>query len=260
MNLQSQICKSFCDGFHVREVPKGYAITSPFTWMDDEPLVFYANKRDNQIRFEDSGATLLYLEDIAGDLTAEARMETIRDLASQHGVNYDDDAITFSSQWFNKENAGNGVINFLSFMNRIQDMQFLSREKAENLFREDLIETINSHFKSGYSVTERQEISPNGAGYISDILISSDNGNSAAIYAATAEVKVLEALLAAELIRRESLSSITPFLVFEDYIGSSVSQKNRKRSMNNDVLKLADWSGGKEEIIGKIEATLKEAA
>jgi DNA-binding transcriptional regulator YhcF (GntR family) len=260
MNLQNQICKTFCDGFHVREVPKGYAITSPFTWLDDEPLVFYANKKDNQIRFEDSGASLMYLEDIAGDLTSEARMETIRDLASQHGVNYNDDAITFSSQWFDQENAGKGVINFLSFMNRLQDLQFLSREKAENLFREDLIEAINGHFKAGYNVSERHEISPNGAGYISDVFVSSVNGNSAAVYAATAEVKVLEALLAAELVRREGLSHITPFLVFEDFIGSSVSQKNRKRSMNNEVLKLADWSGGKDEIIGKIEATLKEAA
>lgn len=260
MNLQHQICKSFCDGFRVKEVPKGYAITSPFTWLGDEPLVFYANKKENKVRFEDSGASLLYLEDVAGDLTSDIRMETIRDLAKQHGVNYDDDSVIFSSQWFNQEDVGKGVISFLSFMNRLQDMQFLSREKTENLFREDLVDTINSHFKDGYVVHERRDISPNGAGYIADILISSVNGNSAAIYAATAEVKVLEALLASELIRRDNLTSITPFLIFEDYIASPVSQKNRKRSMNSEVLKLADWSGGKEDIIGKIEATLKQAA
>lgn len=260
MSLQQQICKSFCDGFRVREVPKGFAITSPFTWLGDDPLVFYANQKDNKIRFEDSGASLLYLEDVAGDLTTDTRMETVRELAKIHGVNYDEDAVTFSSQWFDKDQAGKGVIEFLSFMNSLQDLQFQNREKAENLFREDLLEAIKGHFKDGYTVSERHEINSDKGGYITDVFVRADNGRSAAVYAATAEVKVLEALLAAELIRREGIETVTPFLVFEDFISSSISQKNRKRSMNNEVLKLADWSGGKEEIIGKIESTIKRAA
>ncbi len=260
MRLKKQICESFCDGFRVREIPKGFVITSPFTWMGDEPLVFYAREKDNKIRFEDSGASLLYLEDIAGDLTTNTRMETVRELARSHGVNYDEDAVTFSSQWLENDQAGRGVIDFLSFMNRLQDLQFQARDRAENLFREDLTNAIKDHFRSGYTVTERHEISSDKGGYITDVFVQSDSGKSAAVYAATAEVKVLEALLAAELIRRERIENITPFLVYEDFISSSISGKNRKRSMNNEVLKLADWSGGKEEIIGKIESTIKRAA
>lgn len=259
MTLQNKICTAFCDGFRVREIPKGYSITSPFTWMESEPLTFYASEKGGKIKFEDSGASLMYLEDIAGDLTTDTRMETVRELARQHHVNYDDDNVTFSSQWMDAAQAGRGVIDFLSFMNRLQDLQFLSREKAENLFREDLIECIKSHFTDGYVVRERHEISPDKGGYISDVFVEANNGASAAVYAATAEVKVLEALLAADLVRRENLTSITPILVFEDFITSPISQKNRKRSMNNEVLKLADWSGGKDEIIGKIEATIRAA-
>jgi hypothetical protein len=244
----------------VRSVPKGFAIVSPFKWLEDEPLVFYAVENSGKLRLEDSGASLLYLEDIAGDLSTDIRMETIRELATQHGVTFDEDAVTFSTQWFDEAEAGRGVIDFLSFMNRLQDLQFLSRERAENAFREDLIANINEHFGAGYKVNERQEISPDKGGYIADVLVQSDAGRSVAVYAATAEVKVLEALLAAELVKRESLYSLTPVLVFEDYINSTISKKNRRRSMNNEVLKIADWSGGKEEIIEKIEASFQIAA
>jgi len=260
VNLQDAICRSFCDGFRVKPIPKGYSIVSPFSWLEDEPLVFYAAKKSGKLRLEDSGASLLYLEDVAGDLSTDTRMETIRDLAAQHGVTFDEDAVTFTTQWFDEADAGRGVIDFLSFMNRLQDMQFLSKERAENAFKEDLISSIQEHFGEGFSVNEKQEISPDKGGYIADVLVRSDNGKSVAVYAATAEVKVLEALLAAELVKRESLHSLTPVLVFEDYINSTISKKNRRRSMNNEVLKIADWSGGKDEIIEKIESSFQVAA
>lgn len=260
MNLQDAICRSFCDGFRVKPIPKGYSIISPFSWLEDEPLVFYAAKKNGKLRLEDSGASLLYLEDHAGDLSTDTRMETIRELAKQHGVTFDEEAVTFSTQWFDESETGRGVIDFLSFMNRLQDIQFLSRERAENAFKEDLVASIQEHFGAGFSVDERQEISPDKGGYIADVLVRSDNGSSVAVYAATAEVKVLEALLAAELIKRETLASLTPILVFEDFINSSISKKNRKRSINNTVLKLADWSDGKDEIIEKIESSFQVAA
>ncbi len=130
-----------------------------------------------------------------------------------------------SSLWLDNDQAGRGVIDFLSFMNRLQDLQFPARDKAEGLFREDLTNAVKDHFKSGYTVTERHEISSDNGGYITDVFIQSDNGKSAAVYAATAEVKVLEALLAAELIRRDRLENITPFLVYGDFISSSISEK-----------------------------------
>lgn len=260
MNLQEVICRSFCDGFRVQSIPKGFSIVSPFSWLEDDPLVFYAAKKDGKLRLEDSGASLMYLEDVAGDLSTDTRMETIRELAKQHGVTFDEETVTFSTQWFDEAEVGRGVIDFLSFMNRLQDLQFLSRERAENAFKEDLIASIQDYFGEGYSVQERQEISPDKGGYIADVLVKSDNGKAVAVYAATAEVKVLEALLAAELVKRESLNALTPILVFEDYINSMISKKNRKRSMNNEVLKLADWSGGKDEIIEKIESSFQIAA
>ncbi|MBE1289560.1 MAG: DUF1828 domain-containing protein [Rhodobacteraceae bacterium] len=261
MNLQKQICKSFCDGFRVREVPKGFVITSPFTWLGDEPLVFYASKEASKIRFEDSGASFLYLEDVAGDLTTDTRMETVRQLAKLHEINFDEDTVTFSSQWFDEDQSGQGVIEFLSFMNRLQDLEFQSRERAENLFKEDLLDAIRGHFTNGYTVFEKHEISPDKGGYITDIFVAADSGRSAAVYVATAEIKVLEALLAAELIARERLVTVTPIVVYEDFINSSISKKNRQRTMNNDVLNLVDWSGaGRDGTNSKIEAILRRAA
>lgn len=260
MNLEKAICSAFCDGFRVREAPIGYIITSPFTWHDGEPLVIYARRKENILRLEDSGATLLSLEDVAGDLTSDSRLETIRGLAAQHGVTFEEDDSRFSTQYFPEADIGKGVIQFLSFMNRVQDLEFLVRSKVENTFKEDLLESIREHFKEGYELKEKSEIYPRRKGHIADVLITSATGRSAAVYAATQELKVVEALLAAELIAKEHVPDLTPFLVYENFINSAISPKSRTRSMNNEILRLADWTGGKEEIIEKVEASLRQAA
>lgn len=260
MSFQQTLCSALCDGFQVREVPIGFSITSPFMWLEDEPLVFIGRKEGKKIRFEDSGATLMLLEDVAGDLSTDARLDAIRMLASEHHVTYDEEGHKFYTQWQDIDSSSSGIISFLSFMNRIQDMKLLSRERVENTFRDDLVRAITEHFSSGFSVKERQEVIPGKIGYISDVSVTNPANRTVAVYAATQEVKALEALLASEVVFRENIKTVMPLLVFEDYLSSSISKRTRTRSMNNEVMLLADWSGGKEQVIEKVEKSFKSAA
>lgn len=255
MNLERAICSAFCEGFHVREVPIGYSIRTPLDWLSQEPLVFFAEVSGGAIRFTDSGDTLLQLEDEAGDLRSESRIRAISELAASHKVQFDEEGASFYSDWIAEDKAGPGAITFLSFMNRLQDLALLSRERVAGTFREDLIDALRSEFGDRLEVSERESLTDDHPDYIADAVISGGQ-RSAAIYAATSDLKVLEALLAAEEIRKTPGANVIPFAVFEDMLNSKIGMKTRRRALNSNVLHIADWRGGRDEVIEKISQTV----
>lgn len=65
---------------------------------------------------------------------------------------------------------------------------------------------------------------------------------------------MLEALLAEQMFGEVASGPKTiPFVVFEDFVQSKVSMRTRRRAMNSAKLQTADWSGGADEVLEKIE-------
>lgn len=125
----------------------GHAIRTPFRWVHGEPLVFFAEMADGQVRMRDSGDTLAILEDVAGDLSSETKLDAMRSLAAEHGVVFDEAGSLFCSEWTPEERLGDNAVRFMSFLNRLQDMSLLSREKVQNAFRDDLIDALKERIK-----------------------------------------------------------------------------------------------------------------
>lgn len=257
MTVQSKICEAFCEGLSVREIPLGYAIRTPFSWLHGEPLTVYGEKSEGMVRMRDAGDTLALLEDIAGDLTTDTKMDAMRQLATEHGLSFDEENSLFLSEWTDEANLGLAAIRFMSFLNRIQDLSFLSRERVSNAFREQLTEAIKDRFEGRYHVGIREAVSNDHKEYTADIIIKSAQVQ-AAIYAATSEVNALEALLADQVFGRDPLQKTIPVIVYEDLFQNKVSSRTKRRVANSVRLRTADWAGGKEEVINKIEQILQE--
>lgn len=255
MTVQRTICTAFCDGLSVREIPLGFAIKTPFTWLHGEPLVVYGERSNGMVRMRDAGDTLALLEEVAGDLTTETKVDSIRNIALAHGVTFDEDNSLFLSDWTNDENLGNAAIRFMSFLNRLQDLALLSRERVSNAFREDLTEALLDRFNERFQVDIRGSISPQHKEYTADVIIRNAR-IQAAIYAATSEVNVLEALLTEQVFSQDIHVKTVPVVVFENFMQSKVSLRTRRRAMNSARLQTADWAGGHDEVISKIEQIL----
>lgn len=256
MSVQKKICAAFCEGLSVREVPLGYAIRTPFTWLHGEPLIVFGEKFDGLIRMRDAGDTLALLEDVAGDLSSGTKMDALRQIASEHGVTFDEENTLFVSEWAEEGQLGDAAIRFMSFLNRVQDMSLLSRDKVTNAFRDELTEAIKEHFSGQqYEVGVRDSISEDHKEYTADVIIRTAQ-KQAAIYAAVSEVNVLEALLTEQVFGRDQEVKTVPFVVYEDFLQSKISAKTRRRAMNSPKLQTADWSGGRDEVINKLEQLL----
>lgn len=252
MNVQNSICSSFCSGLSVREIPLGYAIKTPFSWLHGEPLVVFGEVDRDMVRMRDSGDTLMFLEDVAGDLTMDSRIDAMREIALEHGVQFDEDNALFVSDWVDKSQLGDSAVRFMSFLNRLQDVALLHKERATSIFREELIDAVRERFEGRYHVGVREPISADHREYTADLIVRAENVQ-AAIYAATTDVNVLEALLAEHVFSKTAGLQTIPIVVFENFMQSKVSLKTRRRAMNSARLQTADWSGGADEVLEKIE-------
>lgn len=258
MTLKEQICKAFCDGIAIRDVPMGLAIVSSTMWLNGDRLTFYARRKGDLVRFEDSGSSLFDLETSGVDLSTPARMEIVEALRGEYGVNFDGDDFLFFSDWVKSDQAGFEAIKFLSFLTRLQDLTFTTKERAARTFRDDLLSALEREFAQDATITTGEAPIPSLAYYTVDIVVKHRDGRMAAIFPGIGEQKALEAILFSKEIELKKIQNVVPFLVIEG-TGSKITKQTTAKAMNSE-LSLAAWDGGEREVMDKIRKNLEPVA
>ena len=251
MNLQKEICAAFCDGLIVREVPMGYAISTPVTWFSGDTLSFYARVEGERARLEDSGSLLFDLEGQGVDFSSENRMEILSGLMNEHGVVLSEEDGLFCTEWVEKGNIAKLALPFLTFLARVQDLLFLNREVVKSTFREDLISALEDTFSEN-NVSVSEALIPSLPHYTVDVVVRAKSGKIAAIFPATNDVTVLRAVLFSMEVQKHDLSEIVPFLVYENLDKGAITHQSREIAFNSDLTP-AVWSGGRDEVMHKVQ-------
>lgn len=251
MNLQKEICAAFCDGLNVREVPVGYAISTPVTWFSGDTLSFYARVEGERARLEDSGSLLFDLEGQGVDFASENRMEILSGLMSEYGVVLSEEDGLFCTEWVQRSDIAKLALPFLTFLSRVQDLLFLNREVVKSTFREDLISALEDTFSEG-NVSVSEALIPSLPHYTVDVVVRAPSGRIAAIFPATNDVTVLRAVLFSMEVQKHDASNIVPFLIYENLDKGAITHQSREIAFNSDLTP-AVWSGGKEEVMQKVQ-------
>ncbi|MEP3631171.1 MAG: DUF1828 domain-containing protein [Hyphomicrobiales bacterium] len=251
MNLQQEICTAFCDGLVVRQVPMGYAISTPVTWFSGDTLSFYARVEGERARLEDSGSLLFDLEGQGVDFSSENRMELLSGLLNEHGVMLSEDDGLFCTEWVPKTQIAQLALPFLTFLTRVQDLLFLNRDIVKSTFREDLISALEDTFTE-QCVSFSEALIPSLPHYTVDIVVRAPSGKVAAIFPATNDVSVLRAVLFSMEVQKHDVTDVVPFLIYENLDKSAITQQSREIAFNSDLTP-AVWSGGKDEVMQKVQ-------
>lgn len=251
MNLQNEICAAFCDGLIVKKVPVGYAISTPVTWFSGDTLSFYARVEGERARLEDSGSLLFDLKGQGVDFSSENRMEILSGLLAEHGVILSDDDGLFCTEWVPKGEMAKLALPFLTFLTRVQDLLFLNREIVKSTFREDLISALEDTFEED-RVSVSEALIPSLPHYIVDIVVRAPGWKVAAVFPATNDVSVLRAVLFSMEVQKHDVANIVPFLIYESLDKTVITQQSREIAVNSDLTP-AVWSGGKVEVIQKVQ-------
>jgi hypothetical protein len=251
MNLADDICKAICEGFSVRKVPVGYAVTAPVNWFSGDPLAFFVREEAGLARLEDSGLLVADLQGLGLDLNSENRRALLASLLSEHGVLFIDDESQFATDWMPLDRVPHALPDFLSFLLRVQDLLFLNRERVHSTFREDLASAIEHRFRDEAEIILGEAPISAMPQYLVDILVAHRNGHHAAIFAGISDVAVLQAVLFQKELQIRDIENYSAFLVFEDMSSAKISQRNRSIAINSD-LEIADWGGGRSEVVEKV--------
>ncbi len=250
MNLQQDICAAFCDGLVVRQVPVGFAISTPVTWFSGDTISFYARVEGERARLEDSGSLLFDLEGQGVDFSSENRREILSGLLSDHGVSLSEEDGLFCTEWVPKEKLATLALPFLSFLARIQDLLFLNREIVKSTFREDVITALEEEFQED-RVSFSEALIPSLPHYTVDIVVRAESGKIAAVFPATNDVSVLRAVLFSMEVQKHDVANIVPFVIYENLDKGAITQQSREIAFNSDLTP-AVWSGGRDEVIKKV--------
>lgn len=197
---KEKICAAFCDEIAIRQVPEGYAVKTAFYASDGDPIGFYVVKRPDRSdhwRLEDSGLTVPILEAHGITLGIGQREQAFKDLLAEYHADFDDNTQEIVSRWLTEDEIPQAALNFVALLLRLQDLEFLAPDIVESTFRQDATKAIQQRFGRTAKVDINGQLSGELPNYVVDALISRDGRAPVAVYYATSEVRVDEAVILA---------------------------------------------------------------
>ena len=231
--MKQALCKEFCDQLTVRKVPAGLAVGTSYIGLSGDPIGFYIvgpePKAAGRYRIEDDGATVPILEACGADLAIESRAAAFRELLDQYDVQYDEDSGELKTDLLLESEIPRAAFRFVAFMLRVQDLMLLTRDRAENTFRQealrDLEETIGDSAK-----IEFDQLISNEIDIAADVIIRAPQRAPIALFLVMQDSKLYEAMLLHTEATLKAHMPVKVIALLEDV--TSVSKKTFKQALN----------------------------
>jgi hypothetical protein len=194
--MKRLICDAFCASLEVRQVPAGYAISTPYSNADGDPLlVYFVRDERGRWRLEDDGTQIPLLEANGVDLSGKSRGDAFDALLDEYGVDLNGHARTLYSAPLTEAELGPAAVKFIGLLLRLQDLALLSPQVVRSTFREDALSAIHKAFDGRANVADQAEISAELAGQEADVVIRAPDAPPVGVYFATSEERALQALV-----------------------------------------------------------------
>lgn len=197
--LKNQLCSAFCTAVAVRTVPTGYAISSGFEDNSGDRISFYLVPSDGGYQIEDDGSYLAHL--IGRDIPIDhgTRGQLLQNILAQGGAFWDRDTFEIKTPAFEEAEVSKRVIDFLSSMIRVRDLELITRDIVRSTFRDDAISAIEKRFSSSASFDQDVPVEKEFSEFPADLVIRpKPNATQAipgAVYFVSTNDKLNEALL-----------------------------------------------------------------
>lgn len=192
------ICSAFCDQVAVRSVPAGFAVQTPFTSADGDPIGFYVVRSEVNpalFRLEDSGTIVPMLDAAGVNLKSGNRAEAFERILEEYGAQFEDETYEVHTAFMEEKDIASSALNFVALLLRLQDLELLTPELVENTFKEDASKAITQRFHNQAQLARDTSVSSELSNYVVDMLISKGQDDPVAVYFATSEPRVDEALI-----------------------------------------------------------------
>jgi hypothetical protein len=237
--LKSRICSMFCGAIDIAPLASGYAISSPFEDRSGDRIDCFLTPDGDGFRLQDDGSYLAEL--IARDIAIDQgkRGQLLDGILSQAKAYWNRDTYEIETECFSEADAARRIIDFISAMIRVHDLELITREMVRSTFREDAINALARSFGGIAEFLEDQPISADLQDYPVDLIIKPTRAQPQAIlgalYFVNSNDKLNEALLLQTEARLQNLEDFRVIAMLEEPNMKAISGKRFQRAQNRSL-------------------------
>lgn len=257
--MKDLLCRAFCDALDIQRVPSGFAITSPYTFDDGDPIVVYAvTVRDGVYRLEDAGLQIPLIESSGVGLSGGTRGEAFKALLNEYDLDFDRKTMLVRTAEIAEADVGKEALRLIAFLLRLQDFLLLTPEMVRQTWQQDAMASLHSKFDGVAKVEEHAVVVPDVSSFPADAVVNFHAGGAPlAIFFATTDAKGLQALVLKMELEKYRERSVNVVLLVERAKGNPLHEPTYAlaQARLDDVLtyrgveaetmtKLATYAGG----------------
>ena len=253
-HLEKALCSTFCEAITVNPVPCGFAVSAGFTDPSGDRIGFYVIFDGENYHLEDDGEYLAQLQALGIDIERGQRQQLLDSVLQTAGATWDHETYEIKTGTFEESKLTNRMVQFLSALLRIRDLELLTRDFIRSTFREDATAAIVEHFQNVANINERTPISSQFPDYLPDLVLRPKReGRSTAIFLTSNPVPFQEAeLLRAEIEKTNLQNELTVVALIEDTDKINVISPRRFQRGINRGLAVSIFRGDEPAAMGAI--------
>lgn len=233
--MKELLCQEFCNQIQVHAVPAGLAIGTSHIGLTGDPIGFYVvgPNANGNFRIEDSGTTMPILDSCGADLAIESRASLFRELLAQYDVEYDDDRGELKTRSLTESEIPKAALRFFAFLLRVQDLTFLTQERAENTFKQEAIRDLRSEIGQLATITLDDVVSDAIADFKADIVVRAQGRAAVAVFLVRSDAKLYESMVLQSEAQYKAKVECRIIALMED--DSSVTKKAFSQALNRVI-------------------------
>ncbi len=238
-SLAKALCSTFCEAITVSPVPCGFAVSAAFTDASGDRIAFYVVLEGDGYRLEDDGEYLARLVALGIDIERGQRQQLLDFVLESCGAFWDHDTYEIKTGSFESRELTARVVQFLSALIRIRDLELLTRDFVRSTFREDATTAIIERFGKIANIDERKPVTKEFPDYLPDLVIRPKiDGRSTAVFFASNVIPFQEAeLLRAEVEKEGLADKIAVIALIEDTDKiTAISARRFQRAQNRGLV------------------------
>ena len=260
--LEKKLCQTFCASISVNPVPRGYAVSTLFLDRSGDRVGCYVVEDGDGFRIEDDGEYLARLIGSGIPIDQGMRGQLLDSILAQSLASWDRDEFIIRGPSLQIDEIGSGLIQFISSLMRVRDLELLTRDVVRSTFREDAIAALEERFGKAAHFEENAAVDQQFREFPSDLIIRPRTENetkAGALYFVTSNEKLNEALLLFLEAQNKGRGDFQIIAMLEDADMRAVSRRHFQRAQNRS-LSMPIFRGDEEEAVNRIGRDLAIAA
>jgi len=250
MELKKEICRAFCDGVEVSFFRGGMAVSTPYYNSFGDKIGMYVLEQDNgQYRIIDNALTVAFLENQGVNLDNTSKNEAFNLLLKQYDVTYDEELGELFKDNLHEKVLPKSILDFSALLLRMDDLLFLTKERVENTFKEEVKNAILKELSGKVRIVENQPVYDTLAEVVPDMVFYPIDRVPVALFLANNESKLWQAIHLRMIANYEFNLDISVVAMLEN---DRTGNQNIRRKADNRLDAIPRYEGGKKDAIHRV--------